>query len=347
MMIDWLMEEGGPAIRYRTVTELGGIGENPAVLEDLLLQSPLTQAWLHRITRDTSFNAIHGSKHTCFENVLGKLAQLGCRSGMPVLDRPTQYFREWLTREPQMLTDRLYSRVIVAAFLLQAGYRDDPMVRHIAQRRLEILSAFCRYQRYDFYVDPVDFPAIPKAYRDYPLVDPALYTEGDMPLPNVYDLYILANYPADVRSEAVQEQIDTVIDYIFQDDYQNLPQGYGIGLFGPRRYWVIGWSLHLPGYFEFTLDDHAIPRLIRGALLLAHFPTARKHRWFQNVLNHLETFRTERDTYLFPREYLPEAPSGYWINGNFMGLEENRRIEHAIELESTFWMLKLRQTIQE
>ncbi|MBZ0300815.1 MAG: hypothetical protein K8J31_13780 [Anaerolineae bacterium] len=348
MTVDWLLEHGGPAIRYRTATELAGLPPNHvAELEAALLGSPLVQAWLHRFQRDASFNAVHGAKHTCFENVMGKLTQLGCHSGIEPFDVRTAYFRDWLEHQPQLFADVYFSRTMVAAFLLRAGYAHDPAVRAIAQRRLQVLSAFCAQKDYAIYVDPADYPSIPKAYRDQPLVDPALYSDGDMALPNWYDLYLLAHYPQDLHSEAVQAQIDTVIDYILQPDYQRLPQGYGIGLFAPRRYWVIGWCVLLPGYFDFDLDEQGRHSLLRHLLLLAHFPTARAHPWFKAAQEHLEGYRTERETYLLPRPYLSEAPNGYWIAGNFMGLEENRRTEQAIELESTFWLLRLRQIMQE
>ncbi len=74
---------------------------------------------------------------------------------------------------------------------------------------------------------------------------------------------------------------------------------------------------------------------------MGQFPVARNHPWFVDSLNHLHGFQTESGTYLFPRSYLQEKTSGYWIAGARMGLGENRRKGLALELESTFWMAKL------
>ncbi len=345
MTLDWLLEHGGPVIRYRTATELAGSTANLDTLEGELLQSPVLHMWLQRFMRDTSFNAVHGAKHTTYESVMGKLTQLGCRYGMTAFDDKTRYFREWLPRETGMFSDVFYTRTIVAAFLLRAGYTEDPAVREIARQRLHVLADFCAQGNHDFYVDPASYPAIPKAYRDQPLVDPDLFADGNMPLPTWYDLYILANYPSDMLTPAVQQQINTVMDYILEPAYQRLPNGYGIALFEPRRYWVIGWSVHLPGLFYFDLDDAQRRSLLRHLLLLVHFPSVQTHQWFQTALDHLETFKTAQGTYLLPREYLIENATGYWILGNYMGLEANRRTPQAIELESTFWMLKLKQMI--
>ncbi len=45
--------------------------------------------------------------------------------------------------------------------------------------------------------------------------------------------------------------------------------------------------------------------------------------------------------------YLIERPSGYWVLGAYMGLGENRRVKKWAEIESTFWMMKIRKEIGE
>ena len=54
--------------------------------------------------------------------------------------------------------------------------------------------------------------------------------------------------PKTLLDEATQHKIDTVIAYILHPDYQALEDGYGVMRAGPRRYYSIGWSAHLPGY---------------------------------------------------------------------------------------------------
>ncbi|UCB43338.1 MAG: hypothetical protein JSV77_01440, partial [Dehalococcoidales bacterium] len=80
---------------------------------------------------------------------------------------------------------------------------------------------------------------------------------------------------------------------------------------------------------------------VQRLVLMGQFPAARSHPWFINSLNHLQGFQTENGTYLFTRSYLPEQSSGYWVTGARLGLEEDRKVRHAIELESTYWMTKL------
>jgi hypothetical protein len=61
-------------------------------------------------------------------------------------------------------------------------------------------------------------------------------------------------------------------------------------------------------------------------------------------MDYLESYCTNNGTYIFPRSHLQERAIGYWVTGAYMGLEENRRKNMAIELESTFWMLKIKKT---
>ena len=61
-------------------------------------------------------------------------------------------------------------------------------------------------------------------------------------------------------------------------------------------------------------------------------------------MEYLESCCTGNGTYRFPRSYLQERASGYWVTSAYMGLEQNRRVKTAIELESTYWMLKIKVT---
>ncbi len=339
----WLFDQSGPAIRYRTTTELFHLLENDDLrqLEADLLASEMVQTWLERLQPDFSFNALHGSKPTCYENVMGKLTQLGCRSGMQLLDERVTPFLHWLETARDRFEDHAYGEPIVAAFLMRADYGHEPPVTAVAQRRLDILYDFCRNGRYDIFVDPAGYPAIPRAFRRHGLVDPALYEEGYMQLPDLYDLYLLGSLPDNMMDEVTAHKLDTIINYIMQPEYQRLPDGYGIALLGKRRYWAIGWSVHLPGYFGFDSDAPEMRRLVRMTILMAQFPAARRHPWFKEAYAHLDVYCTQTGTHRFLTPYLREGQRGYWIMGTYMGLEENRRKKTALELESTFWMRKL------
>ena len=48
-------------------------------------------------------------------------------------------------------------------------------------------------------------------------------------------------------------------------------------------------------------------------------------------------------TYFFPRRGLVERPVGYYVTGTRMGIESGPRSRRALEIESTFRMLKIKR----
>lgn len=353
-LVNWLFENGGPAIRYRTATELMTSSDSADIgqLRDELLQSQLVKAWLERFTPGRGIKSLHGSKSTMLENVMGKLTDLGCRKGIAELDKQTSPFRQWLqenAERPSINVHDSAARVWIAAFMARAVYTDEPAVGKVLKNRLETIYEFTRQGNYDIYVNPADYPRMPRNFQKRPLVNPVLTKLGNNCLPSIYDIIGLAAYLSECSNEGDWAKADTIINYILNDKYQNLAPGYGVLRTEDGRYYAIGWSVHLPGYFGTPSDDtipHQVTPETKGAfvqrlVLMGQFPAARNHPWFTSGLNHLQDFQTEQGTYLFPRPYLQEKTNGYWVSGACMGLEEDRKTRLAIELESTFWMVSL------
>jgi hypothetical protein len=341
-LTDWLLEHGGPVIRYRTATEL--LDDPCSVdvdrLRSDLLACPLVQRWLGCLLP----GVLHHSKATAFENAMGKLVDLGLRAGMRPLDERAEPFRKWFSGEKPASGDVFspFYRSIVGSGLVRAGYRDEAMGvfwRH----RLAVLAETAATNTYRIYVDQDAYGGYPKAFRHHRLVNPEFYPDGEFRLPWIHDLYALAHWPEDWRDEGAQGQIDSVVRFVLHPEYQALPEGYGTMRAGKRRYYAIGWSAHFPGYDGFELPDYTSRYLVQRLERMAHFREALGHRWFRQCQQHLEGFRTETGTYLFPRSYLRELRQGYWVHGAYMGLEENRRPRQALELESTFRMLKIKK----
>jgi hypothetical protein len=79
----------------------------------------------------------------------------------------------------------------------------------------------------------------------------------------------------------------------------------------------------------------------------ARFAAARASPWFQEGLAQLESYRTPQGTYRFPTDVLKEAPNSYYLYaGAHMGLGENRKQAQAMEIESTFRMMKIKSLMQ-
>ncbi len=334
--IEWLMAEGGPAIRYRTATEFGittGASERKR-LERALIGSRLVQRWLARLLPRTDFSAVHGSKPECLENVLGKLVQLGCRAGMNPLDERTRPIRDALARGPKQGSRGIdsFRRNLVAGLLFRAGYTDDAVMAQL-NARLEVVSRIAFAKRYNIYVDPSEDPGYPKAFAGRPLLDPRLCPHGETPLPSINLVHALAA----LRPEAnTRRRIDAVARYFADPPYAQLPRGYGVVLLEPRRFWSIGWDVRLP--------PKPCGELVQNLELFAAFPAPRRMASFVRGRDALDEHRTSRGGWSFPRELLPERLSGYWVNGCYLALEDARRSRRALELESTFYALSIMAT---
>ena len=342
-MIEWLSENGGPVIRHLVRAEFGIDGSDYSQSD--LFNSPLVVKWLDRLQPEFGFNQFHGALPTTFENVMGKLTQLGLRAGMLPFDLRVQSFLEWFgERAGQPVSEEFSWRpflcMLVAPFLARAGYFDGSLPE-FALHRLETLYHFCREGRYDIYVDPSNFKGIPIAFRDHPLVDPDLTRGGEERFPTIYDMHLLASMPEYLLAEGGQEKIDTVVEYVLHQDYQALPQGYGIMQAAPRKYYAVGWSVHLPGFQSEPETPFWKRNYLHRLALMSNFRAARPHRWFREGVAFFEKYQTTDGRYSIPREYLSEECSGCWVFGSYMGLEENRRKKITRELESTYWMLKI------
>jgi len=69
----------------------------------------------------------------------------------------------------------------------------------------------------------------------------------------------------------------------------------------------VGDNMIFPGYFGFESPGFDPKPLVLRCWQMAHFPKAKEHSWFRESINHLESYITERGTYIFPSEYLTEV----------------------------------------
>jgi len=338
-LVPWLMEHGGPAIRWRTATE---VAPNPEAydldaLRADLLASGLASTWLDRLMPPD----IHSSKDTAFENAAAKLLDLGLRAGMPPLDERMAPFREMMAGTQPFETFDDLDRSIVAWGVIRAGYDDEP-TRVFCLQRLADLARTCRERSpQDIYVDRAGFLGIPAAFRRHRLVDPDLVAHGWVALPTIHDMMWMAYLPAEALDGGARDQVERVLAWVLDPEYQALPRGYGIMRSGPRRYHAIGWRADLPGYTGLDGDSFQPDALVLRLEPMARFPVARQHRWLRDALAHLNGFRTDTGTWRLPPEYLREQPNRYGVLGAHMGLSEGRRTAAVREVEATFRMLRL------
>lgn len=324
--VEWLFDNCGPIIRYRVARDLmePGAGADLPALFAAVVSSAETQRWLDNLGQ----GPFHGSKDTNAENAIAKLVAYGLGAGQPELDAKLIPMCERVHTLGQP-----WDAPIAAAFLIAAGYGDHQLVRDVFLKRLALLDKTAQRAEYDVYLDDVASPAVPRPWRGKPIYKPEFDPVfGDYPLPTCFDLLAMSHYPATDASTLAK--LERVVAYLSDARFQALPGGYGMWPGRPQCY---------AGGRVFLACLNAERRLL-FLQLAAPFAAARRAPWFQSELAHLETFRSEQGTYLFPPDHLKEQKDSYYLYaGAHMGLGENRRSAGWGEIESTFHMLYLKR----
>ena len=347
-LVQWLIDNGGEVIRYRTASELTK-GYSVSTLEEMgrdLLQSELVQYWLSCLSGKTGFNDIHGRRDKCFENAMGKLTLFGLRKGMADFDLRCKTYLNLITGlDKEWSVIEVLSRTIVASLLAMGGYLTETKVRGWIEERLDTVYGFVKKGLYSIYVDKFEFKNIPAAFKNHPLINPDLYAHGKFALPWIYDIFAFSVLHNQTKEQGIRAKIASVISYILDTRYQQLHDGYGIVLTGKNHYNVMGWNVWLPGYKRMHANSFSMGCLIQRLELMSRFPDVLSNQWFTNNLDHLGSFKTDNRGYIFPKQYIQERKNSYFVTGAHMGLGENRRNKLAYKVESTFWMLKIMNNV--
>ncbi len=344
----WLLLNAGPSIKYRTLVDIlneQDVGIVGRALNEMLL-SPEVVKWLEHLTPKLDFNSIHSSRIDAFENVMGKLVQLGLRAGLQPFDSKTLPFRVWLTENVETIPEKphaIFLRTIIASFLAYAGYGSTKPVLEQMIDRLESLYEFAEDPDFSrIFVDKSEYKGIPKN-TEYGLVNPELYQDQRFMLPWIHDIRGLASCKSIMESKVHRKKLDKVIELVLTEEYQNIPWSYGLAKYG-SRYYVLGWAAHLPGYLT-NPEEREFAELLLTLELMAKFPLAHETEWFQRSLKYLRTFETDFGTYIFPRGWLSEKKTSYWVGGTRMMFDERKGNRHALECESTFRVVHIKHLV--
>jgi uncharacterized protein YeaO (DUF488 family) len=236
----------------------------------------------------------------------------------------------------------IFKRTLIASILARAGYQTVEAVQKQVLSRLDTVHKFAEDPDFSqIYVDKEDYSGIPKGLVNHNLVDPQLYPEQRFALPWIHDVYAFGHLNMVLENELHRKRAEQILEMVLSPEYQKLPWSYGIAKYG-KRFYVIGWAVHLPGYST-TPEGRKFAEMLLFLDALAPFTCIRKSPWFQNSMKHLEEYRTDSGRYSFPRTWLPEKKRGYWIGGEYMGYDERKGKPNAIEVESTFRVLSIRK----
>ena len=343
--IQFLLENGGPVIRYRTLKELCDDADSGQTEEafQAVLAFPETQKRLERLKTQNIF-AVHGGVYEIFETSLPLVVDFGITKSSGVLDQYmnlSDMIRAYNT-EIQDYMQKVYTKTYIYPHFLRAGFRDEDLI-DFCVNRIDTVYSFIKDFDYEIYDNSPKPKSLSPSFQRAKRLKKELYNNKthDFSLPQIYDIVAMAGVYEDIGRE-MKEKIDAIVHYVVSAAYnQTVEFNYGI-LRVNGRYKAVGWDCLLPSFADIP-DVSLYALTLQRMEIFSHFSRIADNTWFKHNLEFLEGFRTDDGTYLLPEEYLKEN-NHHWLLGNHMGLGENRKKQEKWrELESTFWILKLKK----
>lgn len=342
--IEWLMQNGGPIIRFRTANEL--IRDIPLEQRKVLLKELLeceeVKKWLSNLESSVH---IHSSKDSAAENCIAKLVAYGLTARVPdmkiLLDEI--FINTFLSNKHRSPHDAR----ILFPFLIAAEFATKPEIIEYIALRIDLLCHFIENSLNDFkdnesvedlFLSPSvkAREGVPKAWRDKYVWAPSLVGV----LPNCYDYYLLSYLTNHEKKRGI------ILDFVNTARFQRFcsyREFHGSYTWN-REKRTCHSSAEMPylfGYFGFDDAQFCPHKFLLYLDLTSRLPGAASIPWFRNGLEHLEQYRTDTDRYMFPKKYVPERKNGYYLYaGARMRLGEKGR--EGLEIESTFRMLSMK-----
>jgi len=374
---EWLLENADAPIRYRIAREF--LKEEKMVLqiESELLDNSIVKLWLKNLKPNEPPQhrwMVNGCNDFNLENAMTKCVQLGLHAGLPQVTDAVSYYLNIFKNSPApkrkySKNDTIINLEHIANYLTLAGFQDIE-IREYMLKRLDIIYNFVRFMDYNIYIseeDRAELKGVPKHWEEteYFVKDNLFiktsFGEIEM-LPEIRDIIVFHKL-YDTCNPEINKKIDAVIEYISNDDYHStIASGYGIKMAGKNKYHGVGWDAKYPGWFDVSyyinndnertvhniLQTTDCPGYVYKLLFFAEhivkYPIALKTKWYADLTDCLEKYKTDNGTYIFPKEWLPEK-KGYVVGGFRMSFGENRRKKNWLEIESTFYMQLLKQNI--
>lgn len=229
----WLCGHADYPIRYR-------LTKDRSLLEGFI-QNDEVQYWLSLLrarAESGNLGKIHGSHDYRMENILGKCGILGLSADCPEFMRNMGFILDFLRRQPEIPAraeagfGRIYAyrdyETVLACFLPALGFQEEPAVRRIALKRIDLLERFCRQKRYDIYIDGSELRGVKKEWQPF-VIDPALYADGNIALPTMHDYILFAGMYEKLDAEN-RNKVETIAGWLFDDRYKKSSGGTAISM---------------------------------------------------------------------------------------------------------------------
>jgi len=369
--LQWLLENGGPAIKLRLVREnlidasIYGIDANKLAEELLQLEkvnTAMTYFDRYKDFRSMSdrelYGFIHGWNENCFETFMPFFTNLGFQAGITAFDEKVEYmcntYRYIIAPDEsgEIHWTHIYGLMIISN-LLKAGYYYDDMLAYMSRIVVDNVYKVAENNIFDFYeTDPSKIRSgRPKRWQNRPIIKDIHNCEaGEMPLPTTYHVEGMLNIYEYVKADETKEKIDGIIQYILDPRYQKTGGNYGIHYDGLKKtYHSSSSGLALPNYES---DTPSANMCLLEKLSLS--PVMRKSEWFEKCMADLEQYRTERGTYSCDHFKLisneppcnPDTFCSAFIDKNVLPeIKKSERRSFAFELCATLYMAILKNRI--
>ena len=342
----WLTQSAGAPMRRN----LGVLDKNAGEL----LENAEAKVWYERLAHRSDrgeIGSVHGSHDYRMENILGKCWILGFSKNHTGFDRNMgfilRFLEEHIKAEPP--SDMSFAKIyhyrdyekVLCCFLPFLGYKTEPAVARIVRKRIDILYGFTRTKRYDIYADGSLMKGVKKEWKTF-MIDPDLYSDGNIALPDMHDYLLLAGSLPSLTAEET-EKAENIAEWLFDERYKGIFRRYGYfyapgGAYNAK---AVIFKLRLLDFNEGEPDGDDLKPHLFNTFVLSHFKAARKSEWFNKSIDFLGRYKNGSGRYDFPPRLITEKPDGFVIFGGHMNAGEDRKSKLYGEILSTYWMERI------
>jgi len=323
---EWLIKNADIPILYRIFRELLHDIKTAKKIESELLENPTVLSWIKNLKPNIPpqhKSMEHGSFDFCFENAILKIINFGLHGDLPqVVDAVNFYVHNMKNTVVPYRKGQLFFAILISNLLSMVDIKDEKTLQYMLGS-LDEMYNFTKKKNYDIYLSKekiTELTRIPKIWKDNKnFIKPKITKELGFSYPLIYDILGMHKL-YNLKNPHVNKKIDNIINYISTDEFhKKISDGYGILTEENGTYHSMGWDPKYPGWCNVTdyMEKGNVPKLLFFAQYIVKYPLALKTKWFRDLMNYLEKYRTERSTYIFLKEWMKES-SGDAVHGYHM-----------------------------
>ena len=209
------------------------------------------------------------------------------------------------------------------------------------ESRLNALHKAASERMFDIYQAESGLPKKPKIWADIGILKDEVNPwkiAAEKPLPMWFDIWTLACYIDTCFDSEQAKKVNDIVSYILDPEFQKLTANGECLLYVSER--RIYHANHL--WLKMPIHETSPFSALEMLDIMSHLEAARKSKWLNECLNHLEQFKTEKGTYIFPKEYLHKKYiDKAFLNERNMSSKGSKKEQIKRELVSTMKMLEI------